>query len=410
MQGLLSFINTPAGMGLLSAAAGYASGAKRGTPVNNIGRGLLGGLVGYGQAQERELELAQQAKAGEWRDMQITQAKESMAREQQLRDAAKASYTPAMPAMGLLNGSLPAELQAPQVAGKAGGFDNQGFLGRAMQIDPIKGMEWAAKFKTEPKYTVVDGNLIRTDTEKPQVAFTAPAKPEAAPSSVREYEFARGQGYQGSYEQWTTAQKKAGASNTSVSVNTEKSLLNDIAGGVGKSIVDSRGAAHGALGTISTVGRLYEALDSGKVLAGPGTTFRQYGLQVGNILGVAGKDAQEKLLNTRQAIQSLAQLELDAAQQMKGQGAITESERSIIRRAASGDIDGMTTGELRLLGGVLERTARSKIRSHNSQVQPLVKNPSAAPIAPFLTVEEPAARTAPASSNVLRFDANGNPI
>lgn len=204
-----------------------------------------------------------------------------------------------------------------------------------------------------------------------------------------------------------SAVAKAGASNTNISVNTEKSLLNEIAGGLGKTITEAKGGAQGALNTIATVNRLNDALDSGKVMAGPGTSFRQYGLQVGNMLGIGGKDAQEKMLNTRAAIQSLAQLELDGAQQMKGQGQITEAERSIIKRAASGDVDSMTTGELRVLSGVLDRSARTKIRSYNAQVTPLKSNPNASPIAPFLDVAEPPERTAP---NVLRFDAQGNPI
>ncbi len=41
--GLLNFFQSPGGQGLLSAVAGYAAGARRGTPVNNIGRGLLSG-------------------------------------------------------------------------------------------------------------------------------------------------------------------------------------------------------------------------------------------------------------------------------------------------------------------------------------------------------------------------------
>jgi hypothetical protein len=179
-------------------------------------------------------------------------------------------------------------------------------------------------------------------------------------------------------------------------------LLNEIAGGLGKGITTARDGAQAALSTINTVNRLNEALDSGQVMAGPGTTFRQYGLQIGNTLGVAGKDAQEKLTETRRAIQSLAQLELDAAQQMKGQGQITEAERAIIKRAAAGDIDGMTQSELRLLGGILDRTARSKIRGYNSQVRPLATNPNAAPLAPFLNVEEPPERKA--AGGVRRYN------
>ena len=55
-------------------------------------------------------------------------------------------------------------------------------------------------------------------------------------------------------------------------------------------------------------------------------------------MGLAGKDSKETLEKTRAAMQQMAQLELDAAAQMKGQGQITENERDIIRRAASGDI------------------------------------------------------------------------
>ena len=48
--GLLNFFQSPGGQGLLSAIAGYAAGARRGTPVNNIGKGLLSGVTGYQNA------------------------------------------------------------------------------------------------------------------------------------------------------------------------------------------------------------------------------------------------------------------------------------------------------------------------------------------------------------------------
>jgi hypothetical protein len=47
MAGILDFLNTPAGQGLLSGVASYAMNARRGTPINNIGRGLAGGVMGY---------------------------------------------------------------------------------------------------------------------------------------------------------------------------------------------------------------------------------------------------------------------------------------------------------------------------------------------------------------------------
>lgn len=59
MSGLLDFAKTPEGQGLLAAVAGGLSGARRGTPINNIGRGAMAGLVGYSEAQKSALELAQ---------------------------------------------------------------------------------------------------------------------------------------------------------------------------------------------------------------------------------------------------------------------------------------------------------------------------------------------------------------
>jgi hypothetical protein len=56
---------------------------------------------------------------------------------------------------------------------------------------------------------------------------------------------------------------------------------------------------------------------------------------------------------------------------MKGQGQITESERSILRKAESGQINELTKPELNTLLGALERTATSRINTHNQNLQRL---------------------------------------
>jgi hypothetical protein len=442
MQGLLDFLKTPAGQGLLATGLGVAASAGRGRGlVGNLGQGGLMGLQAYAGAQQQEAQQAENAQQRQVREMQLRKMQADLSDEEMARETAKKYYNPGTPAMGQLDSSLPPQFQtgAVPVAGQAPKFDLQGFAQARMAQNPLAGMKLLSELQKETPINKLDvkdftpasvqkfaqtknyADLVRLD--KLHFADTGGAiagldpftgKPVGTTPKTgnpfNDLVLSDGQGGLRPNAPLVGVKRdlaSAGASRTNVSVNTEKSLLNEIAGGFGKSVVDAKAGAQGALSTINTVGRLMDAIDSGKVMAGPGTTFRQYGLQVGNLLGVTGKDAQEKLLNTRQAIQSLAQLELDAAQQMKGQGQITEAERSIIRRAASGDIDGMTTGELKLLGGVLDRTARTKIRGYNAQVKPLASNPNAAPLAPFLNVEEPAERTAP---NVLRFDANGNPV
>ena len=54
MAGLLDFLQTPQGIGLLSGVASYAANARRGTPVNNVGRGLAGGFLGFQEASNTQ--------------------------------------------------------------------------------------------------------------------------------------------------------------------------------------------------------------------------------------------------------------------------------------------------------------------------------------------------------------------
>lgn len=66
-MGLLdeNFLTSPAGIGLLSAVAGGLAGARRGQPINSMGRAGLAGLMGYSNAltaQERAQENALQNK------------------------------------------------------------------------------------------------------------------------------------------------------------------------------------------------------------------------------------------------------------------------------------------------------------------------------------------------------------
>ena len=398
MSGLLDAFDSDQfrlGLGLLAAGGARGDGMSTGGRIQEAFNGM--------DAYKKQKMLEQERKA------QIDEAQRKREQERINEAAIRKAFMPMQGGAAMQNGQGPTLGNAANI-GQVQRLDPRQFLSQNPQAS-MGALEQAMKFDqafnpAKKLMTVAPGASVLDERDPTKALYTAPDKADKGPTAVQEYNFAKGQGYQGSFMDFQLSQKKAGASSTNVNVNTEKSLLNNLAGGLGKSMTDARDGARAALGTISTVSRLNDALDSGKVMAGPGTSFRQYGLQVGNILGVTGKDANEKLLNTRAAIQSLAQLELDAAQQMKGQGQITEAERSIIKRAASGDVDGMTTGELRVLSGVLDRTARTKIQGYNSQIKPLMSNPNAAALAPFLNVEEPPTRSN--KSGVIRFDANGN--
>lgn len=83
MQGLLDFIKTPKGQGLLAGAFGYAANAQRGAPINSIGRGGLAGLLGYSNALEREQDAKQNEWLQQYRGLQMDQMRSEIEKNRQ---------------------------------------------------------------------------------------------------------------------------------------------------------------------------------------------------------------------------------------------------------------------------------------------------------------------------------------
>jgi hypothetical protein len=86
MDGLLDFVKTPEGQGLLAAAFGGLAGARRGQPLNSIGRAGLAGLQGYGNAQER---IGQEEEKAMQRKMQGFQMSELERKQQEAAQSAQ---------------------------------------------------------------------------------------------------------------------------------------------------------------------------------------------------------------------------------------------------------------------------------------------------------------------------------
>ena len=77
MAGLLDFIGTPEGQGLLSAAFGGLAGARRGQPLNSLGRAGLSGLSGYADATDRQTQADQLAKRNQMFDLHLAQMRQA---------------------------------------------------------------------------------------------------------------------------------------------------------------------------------------------------------------------------------------------------------------------------------------------------------------------------------------------
>jgi hypothetical protein len=390
MSGLLNM--GPQDEALLALGLGLLN--SKGSFGNALGQAGMQSLQTLNQAKERE-QLAKQRQAQEqMQQMQVQQMQQKLA-EQQKADAFRASLKSPQQqnvANALGGGGGPTMANAAKLSPAD---PNAELMFGAMQAGLMNPLDYikAQQKDTTPIKLGAGDSLLDPKTFKP---LATNPKEQTDPADWRLYQLSGAQSRGVPFDEWHRANKKAGAS--SVNVNTAKPLMNTVAEGLGKQIDATLQASRAATSAISTAHRLKSAVDSGKIVAGPGSDFRVLGLQLGQMLGVGGNTSAEILANTRSTIQSMAQAELDAAQQMKGQGQITEAERDIIRRAAAGDINKLTAPEVRLLAEAMEKTARGKIKAHQRNVEALKKMPGSENLLPFYQTEEPPAYEAPGTN------------
>ena len=167
----------------------------------------------------------------------------------------------------------------------------------------------------------------------------------------------------------------------SVSVSTGK----DLAGQIGDIAKESKISATGAIQSADAANRIIKAVDTNKIFSGAGANQRLTGAQIAEGLGWGGKDTAEKIANTRQAIQGLAQLTLQGRKQMRGEGAITESEGALAERAMSGDIS-LTKGEIRQLAEAAKRSAKFQYSQHQNIMNTIKADPNARGLAAYYDV------------------------
>ena len=180
---------------------------------------------------------------------------------------------------------------------------------------------------------------------------------------------------------------KAGASNVSVKVDAK--LGEGVAAQVGPMIRDSYEGAQAAAQAVDTADRLLKAVDTDKVYTGPGASWRLKGAQLAATMGIAGKDTEAKIANTRATIQGLAQSSLDARGKLKGQGAISEGEGALLQRAVSGDIDNFTAAEIKQVAAIGQRLNRKVVEVHGNRVKKLAENPTTKDLATFYQDDAP---------------------
>ena len=193
-------------------------------------------------------------------------------------------------------------------------------------------------------------------------------------------------------DQLEIAKRKAGA--TVIDMGSRE-MEKEFAKGVVEDTRASFNQAKSSVNTINAVQKLRPILAAG-VYEGFQAGVPRSVDQFATALGVSGKNTQEKLARTAEAMQKLATLELDAATSMKGQGAITDFERGLIARASAGNLRDFTAVEINALLDSLDKVARAKVEAHQQNYEVMSSDPTGKKYSKYYKIDVPAAPAAPA--------------
>lgn len=246
---------------------------------------------------------------------------------------------------------------------------------------------------TKKPTVVSEGGTLVSPTG--QVLFTAPSKSDKT-ANVKDYEYYLETLPENvkplSFKDFQDSVRKSQSVTTNVNVSPADKKFSEQFGAATANAVESTfNKALSAQNTLSTIATI-KPLIKDSVFSGPLSTSEATISRLGEKFGITSGTTQEKLNRTAQAMQGLAQLELQAAEAMKGQGAITDFERTLIARAAGGDLAKLTQKEVLGLLGALEKVSQKKISTHKTNLERLRKRPDTAGLADFYELETPAPR------------------
>ena len=261
-------------------------------------------------------------------------------------------------------------------------------LGQSRIVEGVSSMAGAEFGEARPE--VRNGQTVMVQYNKlGQSRIASGAMPyEAQSQDIRAVEYISGRplagtGTAGIRDVGQYRQQIAPKTQVDVKLPGNQQFLAGVGTDVSKTLTDLTAGARSANETLTNIDRMLPALD--KAILGPGADYRTAMVRIGQQLNIAGADANEQLANTRTVVQGLAQQELDAAAQMRGQGALTEGERGILRRAAAGD-QTLSAAEIKQALSTAQKTARYRLAAQEDYVQRASKLPGFEQFAPMYQV------------------------
>lgn len=243
--------------------------------------------------------------------------------------------------------------------------------------------------------TAKPGEVIFDPTGKQIAQVPAEVKSPDKTSNIKDYEYYLSTIPAGqkplTFKEFGDSVNKAPSVTTNVYSGADKKFGEAFGTATANAVDATLNKARSAQNTLSTIETI-KPLIKGEVFAGPLSDSEATISRLGAKFGITSGSTQEKLNATAQAMQGLAQLELQAADAMKGQGAITDFERALIGRAAGGDLAKLTQKEVLGLLGALEKVSKRTISRHANMIKNLRSRPDTANLADFYELETPAPR------------------
>jgi hypothetical protein len=209
-------------------------------------------------------------------------------------------------------------------------------------------------------------------------------KDKLPPTAVQEFEYAKKNGYTGTFDQFKTLQAPRTTVNVPVNVSTEKKYGEQFAGKFAEKDIDKLTAAETAPAMAENANRIISLVSQGNVFTGPIADVK---LNIARALNVVGASNEEKIANTETLIASTGQSTLNA---IKGAGlgtgqGFTDKDLKFLQGIAGGTI-GLTQKTLMDLATLQHRVATLSAEAWNKRAPEIPKdvargvNMSTAPI------------------------------
>jgi len=352
--------------------------------------------IGLGQAIGSALEAGQGAyekgTANAFQNLLLGAKLKGMQEETAGNEAYRKLFAGPTVARAQLAAQMPAPTATPGIIGSLNPEMRQilgGMTRKEGQPELLKiGMAQTEFGKPEPM--VVNGQVKMMQFNKlgQSREYTGATPYEAQSPDIRAVEYISGQplagtGQEGIRNVGQYRQQIAPKTQVDVKLPGNQQFLAGVGGDVSKTLNELTMGARSANETLINIDRILPALD--KAIVGPGADYRTAMLRIGQQLNVAGANANEQLANTRVVLQGLAQQELDAAGQMRGQGSIIGSERELLKRAASGD-QTLSAAEITTALNTAQKVARYRLKLQEDYLQSASKLPGFEQFAPMYKV------------------------